>query len=329
MIVSAGNNQVAMAGTAVPVAPAVSVQDANGNPKAGAVVTFAVGSGGGSITGGTPTSNAAGLAAVGSWTLGPSAGTNTLVATTPGVAPVTFTAIATSAKCSANATHVIGTSTQGALETDDCQFFDGSFIDFYSSTITQANAYYFTQTSSAFNSYVLLGLADGTIVAENNDQVDGSPDARIKAILPAGNYILAANSVNPGATGAYTLSSSIAPSNNGNCELVFVVKNITTSQAIEATDCPIQVNPPVYADGYFILLKAGQSVTVQMSSSAVDSYIQIVRNGGGAVVAENDNRDATTKDAQVTFTATTTDYYAIFTRTAVPGQTGAYTLSIQ
>jgi hypothetical protein len=329
MSISSGNNQVALAGTAVPVAPAVSVQDANGNPKAGAVVTFTVGSGGGSVTGGTPTTNAAGLAAVGSWTLGPGAGANTLVASTPGVAPVTFSAVATTAKCNANVTHVIGTSTQGALEADDCQFFDGSFIDFYSTAIGQANVYYFSQASSAFNSYVLLALADGTIIAENNDVSPGNPNARIKAILPAGNYNLGANSVEAGVTGSYTLSSSIAPPNNGNCELVFVLKNITTSQAIEATDCPIQDNPPVYADGYFILLKAGQSVTVQMSSSAVDSYLQIVRNGGGAVVAENDNRDATTKDAQVTFTATVTDYYAIFTRTAVPGQTGAYTLTIQ
>jgi hypothetical protein len=334
MVISSGNNQVGAAAGVLPISPAVSVQDANGNAKSGAAVIFTVGVGGGSITGGNAITNGQGIATVGSWTLGATAGPNTLVATTPGVLPVTFSATATFDKCSQRVTHVLGTTTQGLLESDDCQFIDGTFsdgtfIDFYSTTLSEANAYFFRQASTAFDSYVLLKLSDGTIVAENNDERVGNTDASIKAILPAGNYILGANSFVAGATGPYTLSSSIAPSNNGNCELVFVVKNITTSQAIEATDCPFPVNPPVFADGYFILLKPGQSVTVQMSSSVVDSFLQIVRNSDRVTVAQNDNRDATTKDAQLTFTATVLDYYAIFARTAVTGQTGAYILTIQ
>jgi hypothetical protein len=72
----------------------VVVKDLYGNPKSGVAVTFAVTSGGGSITGAAQVTNANGVAAVGSWTLGPVAGTNTLTATSAGLSgsPVTFTA---------------------------------------------------------------------------------------------------------------------------------------------------------------------------------------------------------------------------------------------
>jgi len=94
---SAGTNQGAMAGTALPVAPSVVVKDAGGVPLAGRTVSFAVTGGGGSVTGATAVTDASGVARVGSWTLGPSAGPNQLTATVAGggVAnnPVVFGAV--------------------------------------------------------------------------------------------------------------------------------------------------------------------------------------------------------------------------------------------
>src|SRR5206468_816040 len=74
-------SQTAPAGTAVSVPPSVLVKDANGNPVAGVAVTFAVAPGNGTITGGSQTTNASGVATVGSWTLSATAGSNTLTAT--------------------------------------------------------------------------------------------------------------------------------------------------------------------------------------------------------------------------------------------------------
>ncbi|MEE8477638.1 MAG: hypothetical protein V3S19_04670 [Gemmatimonadales bacterium] len=92
---STGDNQTTAAGGTVPVAPAVRVTDARGAAVGGVTVTFAVASGGGSLTGGTATSDGQGIATVGSWTLGPTVGSNTLTATVSGLAPFTFTAIGT------------------------------------------------------------------------------------------------------------------------------------------------------------------------------------------------------------------------------------------
>jgi alpha-tubulin suppressor-like RCC1 family protein len=92
-----GNNQSAATGTAVTDLPSVKVTDANTNPVSGVAVTFAVASGGGSITGASQTTNESGIATVGGWTLGSTPGPNTLTATATGLtgSPVTFTATAT------------------------------------------------------------------------------------------------------------------------------------------------------------------------------------------------------------------------------------------
>jgi subtilisin family serine protease len=91
----AGDVQNAAAGSAVPIAPSVTVTDADANPVAGVPVTFQVTSGGGSVTPATPiNTDAQGTAAVTSWTLGSTPGSNTLSASAAGAtgSPVVFTA---------------------------------------------------------------------------------------------------------------------------------------------------------------------------------------------------------------------------------------------
>ncbi|HYH80756.1 MAG TPA: leishmanolysin-related zinc metalloendopeptidase, partial [Longimicrobium sp.] len=75
-----GGDQAVMVGSAVPTTPGIIVRNLAGQPVAGVSVTFSVAAGNGTITGATTTTDATGLAAVGSWTLG-SAGPNRLTAT--------------------------------------------------------------------------------------------------------------------------------------------------------------------------------------------------------------------------------------------------------
>src|SRR5437867_5873384 len=94
---NSATSQSATAVTAVTTPPSVIVKDANGNPVAQLAVTFAVAPGNGTITGASQTTNASGVATVGSWTLSATAGPNTLTATSTGLSgsPVTFTATGT------------------------------------------------------------------------------------------------------------------------------------------------------------------------------------------------------------------------------------------
>lgn len=104
----AGDGQTAPVNTAVATPPAVVVRDVAGNAVAGATVTFTVAAGGGSITGGSATTDANGRAAVGSWTLGTTAGVNTLAASVSGVTgTAAFTATGT-AGAAASLTKIAG-----------------------------------------------------------------------------------------------------------------------------------------------------------------------------------------------------------------------------
>jgi hypothetical protein len=110
--VSAGDNQSAPIAGSVATSPAVLVTGAGSAPVAGVSVTFAVATGGGTLgSPATVTTGADGIATSPTWTLGATAGPNTLTATASGLtgSPVTFTATARSV-CDALASNGSGTS---------------------------------------------------------------------------------------------------------------------------------------------------------------------------------------------------------------------------
>jgi len=82
MAAGPGDGQTGLAGFALNVAPAVVVRDAASFPVPNVAVTFAVASGGGSVTGANATTGSDGVATVGGWTV--QLGMNTLTATATG-----------------------------------------------------------------------------------------------------------------------------------------------------------------------------------------------------------------------------------------------------
>ena len=105
--VSGQQGFLALLNQQVAPAPAVLVVDSYGNPVPGTIVTFTVTAGGGILSGATATSNAAGVAQVGSWTLGSTVGTNTIQARIGTGASVTFSAQALTSAPSMTAASVI------------------------------------------------------------------------------------------------------------------------------------------------------------------------------------------------------------------------------
>jgi hypothetical protein len=81
-------------GTIVQTPPAVVVRDQNNNPMQGAVVAFVITTGGGSVTPATRETGTDGIARLTSWTMGPTAGANSLVAKVTGLQAVSFSATA-------------------------------------------------------------------------------------------------------------------------------------------------------------------------------------------------------------------------------------------
>jgi adhesin/invasin len=86
-----GNNQSAPAGFQVAESLVVRLTDADGNGVGGRAIAWVISTGGGTVNPASATTDPNGLA-VTYWTLGPTAGANTLTAVFSGLAPVPFTA---------------------------------------------------------------------------------------------------------------------------------------------------------------------------------------------------------------------------------------------
>jgi hypothetical protein len=330
-IIKTGDNQIADPGAAVTIAPAVKVVDTAGIPVPGASVIFSVGEGVGAITAPTQTTNAQGVATVGSWKLGQTPGaTNTLFADV-GELEATFTATATGTDpCSVTTPYTFGATMTGSLSSTDCLVANGYYTDFFRTSVTPAGAYLFGESSSAVDAYLILFATTGYAIAVNDDDFYASPstDSRVKALVPAGTYIVAPSSLNAREVGAYSITSSATSTSIDNCEDDFIAPGVSVSEVLTSTDC---VNSGFYSDDVYIFLVAGQSVTISMTSSAFDAYLELYNISGTnpTLIISNDNKDATTTDAQLTYTATTSDFYLIAPTTKASGILGAYTLVVQ
>jgi len=196
--VNAGNNQSGSPGANVSVAPAVKVSDADGNGISSFAVTFAVASGGGSITGGSATSNANGIATVGSWTLGITPGANTLTATATGLtgSPVTFAATGSTTLIT---TVTPATLTSGISATITGQGFGATVgnntvtIDGVATTVTTASATSLSVTvptlpCTAGHDAVVSVIVTGGATGTKNHPVQAASQ---RALIPGQSLILA------------------------------------------------------------------------------------------------------------------------------------------
>jgi hypothetical protein len=90
----AGDDQTGPVSTELPTGLVVQVKDAGGNPVPGVAVTWVIGTGQGSVTPATSTTDPSGQAAA-AWTLGPAPGPNTVSAVVSGIGVAEFSATGT------------------------------------------------------------------------------------------------------------------------------------------------------------------------------------------------------------------------------------------
>ncbi|MEZ0335071.1 MAG: hypothetical protein ACAI18_13755 [Gemmatimonadales bacterium] len=225
----------------------------------------------------------------------------------------------------------MGSTVNGGLNVSDCDFGDGSFIDFYSFSAAPAGdlpeSVSFTLVAE-FNTFLFLYDADRIIRALNDDAPDAGTNSTVRILLASGDYVIGANSLNPGISGEYELSSAAAPESVTNCDEVWITVGISTDQSLADTDCTQGV---VLSDAFRLVLQAGESVTLTLSSSVFDPGITLL-NGVGATVGSDVG--TTSETALVTFTAPAAPLlgaYTIVASTASSGpvQTGAYDLTIE
>jgi adhesin/invasin len=299
--INAGNNQTAAAGTAVATPPSVLITDADANPVSGEFAGFAVASGGGSVTGGNVFSNASGIAAVGSWTLGGNAGANTLTATSTGLigSPLTFTATGTTGPHltvttapSASATVAAAFATQPVLQLRDA------------SGVAVATAGVVVTATIASGGGTLGGTTTATTSATGaaaftNLQITGTAGSRTLA-FSAPSYASATASVSVSAGAAATIAVSA-----GNGQTAAAGATLAVAPAVLVTDAG--GNPVSGVAVAFAVASGGGSLT---GASATSNASGIATVGSWTLGAAGANTVTATASglagSPITFTATAT-----------------------
>jgi hypothetical protein len=227
-----------------------------------------------------------------------------------------------------------GQTLSGALTTSSPRMEDNSHYQLYTYRGRAGEHLTITLKSSAFDAYLAFGkMVGGQFDAdETDDDSGGGTDAQVEVTLPAdGEYTIRANTLAADETGAYTLSVASGPTPASVPATAAVRGEVrvgqTVSGSLSASDAKAD------DDSYYQLWtfpgRAGQTVTIDLKSSAFDAYLAVGRMQNGEFDQdESDDDSGGGTDARVVFTPSADGTYAIRANTLSEGETGAYTLTV-
>src|SRR2546426_599124 len=188
------------------------------------------------------------------------------------------------------AAYTLGQTTSSSLASTDCAFGDGSFIDYLTLGLASAQSFTLSLTSGTFDAVVWVFDASTPGIAANDDSANSAVlNSFLKVIAAPGDYIVGANSYNPGALGAYTLATTVTPVQVDSCLFdLFVTRGITTAQTVASTDC-VDASGPYYADLFQVVLRSGQTITITERSAAFDAELFLLDPGGNSVASDDNS----------------------------------------
>ncbi|MFB2880088.1 pre-peptidase C-terminal domain-containing protein [Floridanema aerugineum] len=221
---------------------------------------------------------------------------------------------------------------QGSLSTSDqrnpLRF--GSFADDYKLVGASANQQVTVNLDSTnFDTYLqVVDAVTGQLIAENDDIQDGNTNSGLTFNVQSGvNYIIRVTSYDQQnlGIGNYTLTTSTTSPIVGS-----IAVGQTVNGDLSSTDLIQSTNLGSFSDDYQLTgVTAGQQVQVNLNSSELDSYLQLVNAVTGEVIVENDDVDinAGNTNSALSFTAQSGIEYIIRASSYAAGATGSYTLS--
>ena len=337
---ASSDNQIGNAGEPLTQAMSVTVRDAFDNALRGVTVTFSPA--GGSVSPPSIDTNNEGQANT-IWTLGMTGGATTLSVSAAGIAdPVVFSATVlapTTGACDSHGSLTIGRAVTGNLVNSTCSFpMTGTRADIWTLDLGAATPIEVLETSDdpVGDSYLAVyrGSYSMSRLAAFNDDLDplnSNYNSRVHVLAGPGRLLVAAsylqNFINdPG--WAYHLIANRWGGAVTACEVVYATTGTSSNQLLDNDDCPA-TSTRQHSDRVFMLLQAGETVTISVNSSAFDAKVEI-EDGNATVLASDDNGGGGT-NARLVYTvpasAPAVDQYLIYaTSTGTAG--GAYTLAI-
>ncbi len=335
----AGDNQSGPTGSALAFPLSFIALDGSGHPVQGVQVNWSVSpTGGAAFTPATATTDVDGSTST-IVMLGSTTGTITLTAAVNGAPNVVFHATAVS-PCNYVAPYTFGQTVNGTLTAADCHRSLGVnatfYYDFHALTVPAGQQNIRVSMHGDFDAWLDFWTGSGTqpYTAFDDDSILGQQqNPQLDAILPGGPYIIGATSFDPFTTGTYSLSvTNRARAMNG-CRQVWVVRGITVTDSVTATDCADSSATPHYYDVARIIVYAPSVLQIAERSGVINPSLAVykVAPDSGYVrhlVASNDDSSATNTNAFIRLSVDTSNVYDILISTSAPGQTGTYTFSV-
>jgi hypothetical protein len=334
----AGDNQSAPKGAALPAPLSFTALGSDGLPIEGVTVTWSAtptGAAAFAPTSGPTDANGVASAIV---VLGTTLGAITMQASLNGVSPVVFHATVLD-PCDSYPSYTLGQAVAGTLTTIDC-LRQAWYYDYYSVDLPlgqQSLRFKMRGSGNLDDTFLDLYTADRQIAAFDDDSILGQQGARnsqLDIILPGDtSYVLGANSFDQFVTGNYTLSSETRTTMMNGCRQVWVVRGVTVTDSIKATDCPDSSATTKYYDVARIVVFAPSVLTLRMSSTSLNPSLGLYELNPATyartqVAINDDSLAGTSTNAFIQYSVTVNNFYDIIIGTSTGGETGAYTFEV-
>ena len=227
-----------------------------------------------------------------------------------------------------------GQTVSGSLSTSDPRLeTDNTFYDLWRFSGRRGQRFEAVMTSTAFDAYLAIGRMEGGVlnVEKSDDDGAGGSNPRILITLAQdGEYVIRANSLNEGETGAYTLRltqmAALPPAP--------APRAIRSGQAVTGTlaEGDPMADDDSFYDAYVYTARAGERLTITMASDAFDTYLVIGRMVAGQFEPIESNDDAPGEsdgtNSRLEITLPQAGQYVIRANSLSSESTGQYTLRV-
>lgn len=265
-------------------------------------------------------------------------------------------------ECPSGNPHIQGiacnTSNPQELTAADCVLTDGSFADFWSFPGVAGEQVTITMTA-AFDTYLFLLDPSATVVTSDDDSGGGTDSRIVFTLTSTGTWFIVTNSFSGNVFGPYTMTlacAALSPTptltptatvstptttstpattptptpfvvtGDPNCGQFAVLScpAATASASLTSADC--RLSDGSYFDFFRFSGTQGQTVTVDMSSAAFDTFVFLLNPVGEVVASDDDGGGAL--NSHLVYTLTATGTWSIATNSFHPNTFGPYLLHL-
>lgn len=213
----------------------------------------------------------------------------------------------------------------GTLTTTDC-LDDNWYTESWTLQVSGNDTLRIDLASIDFDAYLLVMDDTMGLVATDNNSAGGT-DARLTLGLAPGTYHVLASTLEPYATGSYTLSVMALRGAGSPCtsadhyRVGAIGLNTTEPGSLGSEDC--QLDDGSYIEAWELNLAVETGVRIDLTSTAFDPYL-ILTDGNGVEIAANDDTGAGL-DSRIDRLLPAGTYY-LYVNT-LPGGAGAYQIT--